>query len=526
MRAEPRGFVQVGTTLYFNVNGNTEGEIWKSDGTEAGTLRVTNSKSSQDYLTNIDGTLFILARSSGIWRSDGNSDGTVKIATVGRANFSQRAVIGGTVYFSVDGGLGLWKSNGTEAGTIQVKNVKLKLTSTSGLPNLMTTVGSTLYFVANDGSSGYELWKSDGTESGTTRVSDLRSGSGSSNPNELVNVGGTLFFRATDGTSGYELWKSDGTPTGTVRVKDINSGAPSSNPNYLTNLGGVIYFSAADGTSGNELWKSDGTLSGTVRVKDIRLGSAGSSPTNLTAVGESIYFRADDGTTGPELWKSDGTSSGTAIVSDPGTVQSGNEPTPLGNGNGSLYFRANSGSTFTEFWRTESTGSISVRLAGNLPLLGPSEVFRLGDRLFVSGVRPEVGRELYSMSIATPPATPGDYNRNGVVDLADFEVWRKDFGSAINLAADGNNDGIIDAADYTYWRTRYDAIRQPLAASPPRRSPFVQPVASATVAVSAASSSQRDLLIASRDAAFAELGEESTVTSKRTRIAASPARRR
>ena len=49
-------------------------------------------------------------------------------------------------------------------------------------------------------------------------------------------MGGTLFFRANDGTSGFELWKSDGTANGTSLVKDINNGASTSWPNMLTNV--------------------------------------------------------------------------------------------------------------------------------------------------------------------------------------------------------------------------------------------------------------------------------------------------
>jgi hypothetical protein len=32
----------------------------------------------------------------------------------------------------------------------------------------------------------------------------------------LTNVDGTLFFVAFDGSGGFELWKSDGTETGTT----------------------------------------------------------------------------------------------------------------------------------------------------------------------------------------------------------------------------------------------------------------------------------------------------------------------
>lgn len=49
------------------------------------------------------------------------------------------------------------------------------------------------------------------------------------------------------------------------------------------------------------------------------------------------------------------------------------------------------------------------------------------------------------------PAT-GDYDRNGVVDAADYDVWRDAYGSTELLDADGNSDGVIDAADYVVWR--------------------------------------------------------------------------
>jgi hypothetical protein len=51
-----------------------------------------------------------------------------------------------------------------------------------------------------------------------------------------------------------------------------------------------------------------------------------------------------------------------------------------------------------------------------------------------------------------PVATPitGDYNHNGVVDAADYVVWRNG-----DIAADANNDTLVDQADYDIWRANF-----------------------------------------------------------------------
>ncbi|MCA9189180.1 MAG: hypothetical protein KDA99_26325, partial [Planctomycetales bacterium] len=50
---------------------------------------------------------------------------------------------------------------------------------------------------------------------------------------------------------------------------------------------------------------------------------------------------------------------------------------------------------------------------------------------------------------------PGDYNGNGIVDAADYTVWKDNFGSDTELAADGNEDGVVNAADYTIWKDNF-----------------------------------------------------------------------
>jgi hypothetical protein len=55
------------------------------------------------------------------------------------------------------------------------------------------------------------------------------------------------------------------------------------------------------------------------------------------------------------------------------------------------------------------------------------------------------------------PALPGDFNRNGRVDAADYTVWRDSLGStvAFGTGADGNMNGLIDSGDYALWQTNY-----------------------------------------------------------------------
>jgi hypothetical protein len=56
--------------------------------------------------------------------------------------------------------------------------------------------------------------------------------------------------------------------------------------------------------------------------------------------------------------------------------------------------------------------------------------------------------------VLTP--TPGDYNNDGIVDAADYNVWRDSLGMAsAGLAADGNNDGKVDQEDYLVWKNHF-----------------------------------------------------------------------
>jgi hypothetical protein len=62
----------------------------------------------------------------------------------------------------------------------------------------------------------------------------------------------------------------------------------------------------------------------------------------------------------------------------------------------------------------------------------------------------------------------GDYNQNGVVDAADYSVWRDAMGQlGDELPTDGNGDGVVDSWDYRLWKSNFGATLDALAGNGP-----------------------------------------------------------
>ncbi len=53
------------------------------------------------------------------------------------------------------------------------------------------------------------------------------------------------------------------------------------------------------------------------------------------------------------------------------------------------------------------------------------------------------------------PTLAGDYNDDGIVNAADFTVYRDTWNSTTELEADGSGNGVVDLADYTVWVNAY-----------------------------------------------------------------------
>ena len=52
-----------------------------------------------------------------------------------------------------------------------------------------------------------------------------------------------------------------------------------------------------------------------------------------------------------------------------------------------------------------------------------------------------------------------DFNGDGVVNAADYSVWRDSLGqTGVSLAADADGDGVVTNADYAIWKSNFGAI--------------------------------------------------------------------
>jgi ELWxxDGT repeat protein len=427
--SSPAFFKKAGNTVFFRaddgVNGN---ELWKTDGTAAGTVMVADirpgpsgSDPVQPQMLAFGDALYFNADdgTNGIelWKSDGTAGGTVMVADVSPgpvgSNPQWLTVVGNTLFFvaytpATD--YELWKSDGTTAGTVLVSDIVPGAVG-SGAQNLVA-VGNTLFFMANDGSTGYELWKSDGTAGGTVLVSDINPGSTGSYPSSMTAFGNTLYFAANDGVNGNELWQSDGTPAGTFLFVDIRVGASSSDPENLRAAGGLLFFGANNGINGNELWKSDGTPAGTVMAADIRPGFQGSDPHSLTWVAPALFLTAHNGTfggNGRELWVSlppyDSTT--TSLVFDiyagsASGLQAGQNRLFAPADNLRVLMAAENGASGFELWKSDGTAAGTVMLADIAAGVGdssPAGFTRSGDLVFFQANDAVNGLELWAVPL-------------------------------------------------------------------------------------------------------------------------------
>jgi ELWxxDGT repeat protein len=504
--ANPERLARLGNKILFSNNSVNEGtEPWITDGTTAGTSILKDiyqgmQGSEPNFARGgiaFGNTFYFTAKDSlherELWKTDGTAAGTVLVKDIyvgseQGSDASDMTILGNEILFSaVDSAYGyeIWKTDGTEAGTVLLKDA---LPGEDGSePEEFIRVGNTVYFSTYTDETGYEIWKSDGTTAGTMLVYDLLPGENSSDPDVYAGINGKLLFAATDHPdAGEELYITDGTAAGTQLLKNVG-GTLDSDVSQFTEFNGEVYFVAYSGKGdyflyktngnignavevhpkargiggagltvyqnklvffansdsvgqelhtydpatkkltlvadlnpgvdgigsdeklilfknelyfntyvpsvGNELWKTDGI--NITLVKDIYAGTEGSNPQKLTVIGNHLYFAAQDSAHGSELWRTDGST--TELVTDVNAGPDGSNPDNINGLGNAAYFTAESSNGLNLYKVVGGVTSMIDLDSTSTDASNASNLKLAGGKLFFNGYTSTYGTEMYAI---------------------------------------------------------------------------------------------------------------------------------
>ncbi len=379
-------------------SGGSQGELWATDGTADGTVRLrifrTSAESPLTLVGKVGGLLIFRTGSElvpqqdeplWLWATDGTADGTLPlIAGTQGMRFSSAVLAGGRLFFDISSSSGNvgWVSDGTPAGTRPLPGVFFD--------SNLTAVGSQVFFVRPTATS-WDLWRSNGTPDGTALVKAL-----TDFPSDMTAIGDRLFFR-TLGT----FWVSDGTADGTLQLQQLLA------PSGFLVFGGRLAFFAYDGAGYLGPWTSDGTPAGTYPLAELPPGS--SNGQSLGALGNRWLFTALDAQ-GWFLWSSDGTPGSLTRIHRL-DVQTSSSPKPLAGLDGTLIFAADDPESRRSLWRTDGSA------AGTAQITAPSSILP-GDLQLVIG---QTGNRLFFVELIEPSGT--GTSAGGQIS---FSLWTTD----------------------------------------------------------------------------------------------------
>ncbi|WP_147448605.1 hypothetical protein [Corallococcus terminator] len=290
----------------------TPDELWRTDGTLEGTVRVKAGLTPflATTLMSVGGRLFFEVSEDfdncSLWTTDGTEAGTVRLTAPSASGFSALSgvAVGDQLFFWAlvgTDGIELWKTNGTPEGTVRIGDAA---GADTRLESPGTSVGGTFFFARVPPNEAPQLWMSDGRT--LERVGTFGPVGSPLWPAELTAQGDHLLFWAATPTNGYALWRVDGRgANATVLLRASSGGGVVATPSRLVESrpGGPMLFAASDGATGLELWKTDGTPGNTMRVTDLAAGPASSAPdSRIVPSGNRIYFPAWTPEEGRELW--------------------------------------------------------------------------------------------------------------------------------------------------------------------------------------------------------------------------------
>jgi ELWxxDGT repeat protein len=397
----PDDFVSLGNLAFFTTNtSNGEAlELWRTDGTAAGTFKVGGRPESRAIW---NGKLWFttgFGANTSLWSSDGTVAGTQKMVlpTATPAIVPTYLMAGPTHLYFFNAGK-LWRTDGTTGGTTQLTSVAVKPGTWYSDPEVLWSAisGSTLYFLADSGTIGVELWKTDGGV--VSQVKDFGASTGS------VFVAGNLvyvqLYVQTQPFSQWELWRSDGTAAGTFVLKS-NQLLGTYDFRPLVHDGGQVYFTAGDSVN-RKLWRTNGTVAGTVAVATSLPGSSSTFEAfplirlpngTILLIGASLPA----GSNGYGLWAFAGNT--TTFLTN----------TPYGNGLVHAYLAGNVAvfGTGAKLWRSDGTigGTYNVGFQDRQQGYNPWPGTSIGSSVVLAGYGDEHGAEIWKTDGSAAPAT-------------------------------------------------------------------------------------------------------------------------
>ncbi len=252
--SNPNDFTVHNGYVYFTAERSGEGrELWRTNGTTEGTVLIKDikpgSQSSNDagsYNMAGLGNLVIFSANGDdggeeLWKSDGTAAGTVRVADInpGAAGSEPETFwpLGNVLVFTAKtaaNGREVWRTDGTTAGTFILKDIAAgpgSSTAVEFFPGFGVTLllgfhlfNNKAYFIATDGLNLGNLYVTDGTVANTMLVKTLVASPGFPYILMLnaINLPGKFFFGVSDGVGRSEIWQSDGTNAGTQLFKSFD----------------------------------------------------------------------------------------------------------------------------------------------------------------------------------------------------------------------------------------------------------------------------------------------------------------
>jgi ELWxxDGT repeat protein len=292
-----------------------DGSLWTSDGTASGTHLVAQipvSPELERYPVGppiAAGPLLYLfrrvfdgdAETLELWRTDGTENGTLRLTSIPFPSLNNNiypdpVVVRGRLFFRFFGVL--WTSDGSVEGT-QPSPVQLPV-GTFALDAGTDVVYAGSESFGSDGQQG--LWAIDPVTLETTLLaSGKRIGVGVGAPLGSL-LGNALFFKVLDDQVVEHWWVTEGTPSSTHPLPEPLA---SNTAAQFVTAGDRRYFTACEPEHGCELWSTDRLGEDARLVQDLWPGPRSSDPVILSATETSLLFAATGPEVGRELWEID-----------------------------------------------------------------------------------------------------------------------------------------------------------------------------------------------------------------------------